>query len=283
VRSLAFPSKTFVLGEYAILSGQVDAILLGHPPLFRAHLENSENSENNTLPAHSFHPESPAGKWLAEFPIEAKISLSDPHAGRGGFGGSGAEFLAAWATNRELPKTEIEKLRFAWQAWKDSRRFPGSGADILTQAYGVNREEHFLLKICISAQSLEPLPLSMNGELALFHTGQKLATHDHAIPKSLPLEALEKSSRVAILAIKAGDFATFAESIQAYGEKLAAEGLLAAHSAKALARLQGKKGVLAAKGCGAMGSDVILVAHRGADLSSWAAENSLAPIGNFPV
>lgn len=277
---LSFPSKTFLLGEYAVLQGG-RALLLGHPPLFRCAIEEGAG-------ASPFHAESPAGRWLAAHPAASRLAFEDPHKGKGGFGGSGAEFLCAWAASSgvEAPRPEDPHAIFAWNAWEDSRGLggAGSGADILTQAFGVSREAPFFLHVDLAGRSLTELfPARAGGELSLFHTGKKLATHEQKAPASLPMAELEALTEGAREQLESGLFRAFAGTLTAYGEKLASLGLLAPHSAQALSGLKGMPGVLGAKGCGAMGADVLVVAHQGADLGPWAAQNSLESILTLPV
>jgi len=276
VKSFSFPSKTFLVGEYAVLDrGDVDALLLAHPPLFRS---------TYGVSGTSFHPDSPAGLWLKEFPAKVAIGFQDPHEGKGGFGGSGAEFLAAWFAGKEPPANANERQTFAWNAWQSSRRFPGSGADIFTQAFGVNRTSHFFLTVNFAQRTCDELPAChTNGIFSLFHTGKKLATHEHMRPPTLPMAKLRELARSTVDSFRRGDFTCLAQALQAYGNALASLGLLASHSADALRALEGHKHVLGSKGCGAMGSDVLLVAHTGSNLENWARDYSLAPMGNFPV
>lgn len=277
MRSFSFPSKTFLLGEYAVLDGNVDALLLAHPPLFEAAFTPGN-------PASPFHPASPAGRWLAGHPVSGKIEFRDPHRGSGGFGGSGAEFLAVWAAERAWPNSPEERERFAWQAWKDSRAFPGSGADILAQAYGINETRPLWLRLHLAKHEVEELSRAgTSGEISLFHTGRKLPTHENLSPPALPMEKLCSICERGVSAFRAGDFPAFAQTISAYGKALAGLGLVAPHTEKALNSLKGTAQVRAAKGCGAMGADVMLVAHEGANLEAWAQANSLAPIGTFRV
>ena len=271
-----FPSKTFLLGEYAVLQGG-PALLLGHPPLFSASLESGAAS------AVPFHAESPAGKWAAAHPLPGRLAFRDPHAGKGGFGGSGAEFLSAWAATlgEDVPAAGEPHAIFAWNAWEDFRALGGggSGADILCQAFGVNRAEPFFLRADITGRSLTELfPARAGGQLTLFHTGRKLATHEQKTPSALPLAELAELTARACECLEAGLFPGFAECLTAYGQKLAGLELRAPHTEAALAGLQGMAGVLGAKGCGAMGADVLVVAHEGVDLAPWAGQNSLETI-----
>lgn len=277
VETFRFPSKTFLVGEYAILQGS-RALLLGHPPLF-------ESSFTSGAMAHPFHPESPAGLWLQKNPQSGEIRFQDPHFGKGGFGGSGAEFLSAWIVDQEVPAPDLPRAIFAWSAWEASREFPGSGADILVQSYGVNRKQPFFLLLDIERRNLTELfcPEQPKATLSLFHTGRKVATHEQKRPEQLPVQELDAIVERSATYLEQGMIDGLATELQAYGEKLAKLGLVAPHTAQALKALEGKKDVLAAKGCGAMGSDVILVLHKEEDLQEWAKENSLAPVGSFPV
>jgi hypothetical protein len=276
---LKFPSKTFVLGEYAILQGST-ALLMGSGPWFTASYEPG-------AAAAPFHPESPAGKWLSANPTEARIQFGDPHQGKGGFGGSGAEFLAAWCFEKTVPPSTHPRAIFAWSAWEDSRLAPAaasSGADILTQAFGVNRADAYFLEIDPVGHTLKEIfARKHQGEISLFHTGKKMPTHEAPIPAHLPLEEMENMVIHAGEWLERGHFEGFAKELNAYGAKLAELGLVAPHTAAALRGLERSDQVLGAKGCGAMGSDVILVAHRGANLTAWAQENSLTLTGTYPV
>lgn len=278
--TLRFPSKTFLLGEYAVLRG-APALLLGHAPFFEAEISPSPGAGT------AFHPESPAGTWLAKHPFEGCIQFRDPHHGKGGFGGSGAEFLSAWAAEQEVPSVTAPRAIFAWGAWEESRSLPGagSGADILTQAFGVNRAEAFFLEVDLADRQLhEIFPRKHQGRLALFHTGRKLATHAAQAPASLPLEEMADCVYQAGTALEGGAVRSFAEAVNRYAEILARLGLVAEHTAQALPGLRALPGVLAAKGCGAMGADVILAVHEeGADFGAWAQANSLTLVGQISV
>ncbi len=275
-----FPSKTFLLGEYAILKG-ASALLLGHPPFFTAELEDSATCDA------PFHPESLAGHWLKQHPLDYKIRLKDPHEARGGYGGSGAEFLAAWIGDKSVPAPHAPRAIFAWSAWEDSRSLPGSGsgADILTQAFGCDRSDPFFLEIDLEGRSLNEIYfLEGNGFLSLFHTGQKLATHSQPIPEKLPLQEMEELVFKAGFCLEKGQFQGFAQCVNSYGDLLASLGLAAPHTLKAVESARKVPHVLAAKGCGAMGSDVILIVHsKEVELDAWARENSLTLTLEFPV
>lgn len=251
-------------------------LMLGHGPYFRAEL----NAGSGLSP---FHPESPAGLYLAAHPYAGQIHFHDPHAGAGGFGGSGAEFLTAWFTGHALPGTEEERAATAREAWQAARIFPGSGADILTQAFGVNLEEPFLAALETTTGSVVRIEMRLGLTLSLFHTGRKLNTHGHIrdLPE-LPLDELSFLVRAAEDALVSRHAERFAAAMDTFGRTLANLGLLAPHSALAIADLP-KGGVLAAKGCGAMGADVIAVLHEGLDFSAFAARNGLRETARIAV
>lgn len=239
--------------------------MLGHGPYFTAEIDDSLTNP--------FHPKSPAGKFCEAETFSGKMKFEDPHRGLGGFGCSGAEFLACWS----LKHKEMD----AWKAWDASREFPGSGADILTQSYGMNQSEPFFLAIDLKARKLEKITPHLGLTLSLFRTGQKLPTHEHLqklpeIPNSLA-EITERG----ISAMASGNRADFLAAISQYAKTLEGLGLISEFSKSVLGRLGND--ILAAKGCGAMGADVLLVAHDKADLKTWEKENSLTQVAQISV
>jgi len=147
----------------------------------------------------------------------------------------------------------------------------------------VNRDGDFLLAMDIASRALERMEPRLGAELSLFHTGKKLSTHEHlATGPAMPAGSLGGITELGLKALKEGSLTGFASALQEYGLALRAAGLLSPHSAQALDSLPRAK-VRAAKGCGAMGADVLAVLHEGADLQPWARANSLAPVRSLPV
>ncbi len=270
----SFPSKTFLLGEYCVLEG-APALLLAHDPLFQSHFHESPQE------CSPFRNGSPAARLASQLGLDARrFSFHDPHQGKGGFGASGAEFLAV---ARQNPAAPLDPLEFAWHARAAYLNLgeAGSGADILLQAL----EKKCLLAIDISKRTLEELPLRLGAVITLFHTGIKLSTHEHLhtlrSPQVLDLVPLTLQARQAYLQ---GSCDLFAAAINAFGRGLADRGLLANHSAKALSELRSVDGILAAKGCGAMGNDVLLVLSRAPlPLRLWAKEHSLVEVAQLEI
>lgn len=270
MKSFTFPSKTFILGEYSILESGL-ALLLGHRPYFHSTVEADKKK------SHPF----PQGSSAEKIAPDAHISFQDPHMGNGGFGASGAEFLTCWSANKKSPQTEQERIEYAFSAWKESRDFPGSGADILTQAYGMNQINNFLLEIDITDKKLQSIESKIGATISLFQTGRKISTHEHLAEKySIPKE-LNSITKEGIGALREGNKKGFSNCIQSYGNALAKLGLLTASSSQALA--SAPRNILASKGCGAMGSDVLLILHEKVNLQEWARKNSLTLAAEIPV
>lgn len=279
--SILFPSKTFLLGEYSVLKGG-DALVLAHGPHFSANIRSIPNESK------AFHEESPAGRLASLHGIDTRLlDFQDPHQGRGGFGGSGAEFLSVCKMLKDCPN---DPTAFAWFARNQyiQLKLPGSGADLLTQAFLANSPFSGLVHINLKDQSLRKIPLrSLQVELHLFHTGKKLATHSHlSEKKEPPYSALASLTQAALEAFEKKESGRLIRSISEYGETLKFAGLLAPHSRLALEDpALCVPNVLSAKGCGAMGSDVLLVATKigGADLTPWRNAHSLVEVMSITI
>ena len=118
------PSKTFLLGEYAVLYGG-SALVLTHPPFFRI--------QKTKVPKKKFHKESPASLLMKKHGLSQDFDFIDPHKD-GGFGGSTAEVVASLKnkTNHSFKKILEDYLNlFSDQFLKPS------GADLYAQWLGV--------------------------------------------------------------------------------------------------------------------------------------------------
>lgn len=251
---IRIPSKTFLLGEYIVLKGG-PALVLTHAPFFKA------EAQGKSLKA-PFNVASPAAQIAKKLRFDASTVLfTDPHNGQGGFGGSSAEFLAVLA--QDQTKTSFKEA----ECWKARDLYlsvaSGSGVDVLVQAFG-SGEENLLVAVDLETKKLKPMNIpSLGATLSLFRTGQKVATHEH-LKKAEPPHPDDLAPLVqkAEGAIFKKDKKLFAEAMNGYGDAMAASGLLAAHSAAAVKDAREAPGMLAAKGCGAMGADVIALLHE---------------------
>jgi len=256
---IQIPSKTFVAGEYAVLEGS-PSLVLGHAPFFRASL--------GTL---SFHPESPAGFYLKKQRKNLQFDFFDPHQGKGGFGSSGAEFVSAYSLVHGKDSFDSSS---AWQLWEEFPRTEGSGMDVLVQSFGAGKEAG-LYSIDQKNRIIQKAPF-LGISYSIFHTGKKLPTHEHLRSKMPPLDSVKK--QLVRLLTSFGNREKFCTELNKLGDSLDQLGLLAPHSKAAVEDIRPL--VLAAKGCGAMGSDVILVLYEDSfsAWSDWAIKHQLTKI-----
>lgn len=248
---------------------------------------------------HPFHAESPAGKWLASIDpaismdvmnqsLEYSIQFKDPFDGRGGLGASTAEFLGAWVFRRWLARKsdwiqgmpivsslEDHRERVApnWNSERiGSNRFRdilddyrqttqlGSGADLVSQVTG---------GLAVWDARIDEMrrfnwPFK-DLSLSLFATGKKMATHQH-LSSAGPLDdstmnEMRNWVEDAVQSLALQDADRLVASVRGFGRVLSDAGRVADHTKSLLEDLADLSGVRAAKGCGAMGADVVLVLH----------------------
>lgn len=245
-------AKTFLLGEYAALQGY-PAIIINTSPCFQI-------SQSNEPTLEGIHPDSPAGQfWRAYGPPDKGLKFSDPYHGMGGLGASSAQFLGAYqaylgAQHRALDFHELLAM-YELFTWNGEGMKP-SGYDVLAQLY----------KTCVyvSRQPFEVSSLTWafeNMTIVLLHTGVKCVTHLHLHElQTLPdLKSLAHLVAQAKHAIINNHPSMLIHCINAYDAQLQAFGWVTATTRQWLDKLKTYPGVLAAKGCGAMGSDVLLL------------------------
>lgn len=298
-----------MVGEYLALAGG-PAVVLTTEPSFRFTWEIEKSGDGRASIRHPLHQDSPAGRWLNQAEsvvpdgMTLTVSVEDPNRSKngalGGFGSSTAEFFGAWVMTRwmknrdwwrpeqrfvanrhdhrnrvvpEWPSEEIENHKFG-ELLRDYKSVTphGSGADLLAQATG---------EVAIWTES--------EGEMrrygwpftdiayTLLRTGKKLATHSHVANFDRQNEAeflgeLEPWVDEAVHAIAIADSDRLVASVRGVAQVLDRAGRVAEHTKAVLEEVDEIQGVRAAKGCGAMGADVILVLHEATDV----AANALA-------
>lgn len=244
------PAKTFFLGEYAALAGG-PAMLLTTTPCF----EITVTQEPGLI---AIHPDSPAGRLWAQQGLPDKgLHWHDPYAGRGGLGASSAQFLGAYLASTSKRKSSPKKLldtyfNFAWQG----QGIRPSGYDVLAQSFAN------CVYIHAGATHIDSYVWPfIDLAFVLVHTGQKLATHQHLqtithVSMVAPLITLVESAKIAF---QLADSTRIIEVINAYHACLLQMNLVALHSLDLINQLKSNSNVLAVKGCGAMGADVLLL------------------------
>lgn len=245
------PAKTFFLGEYAALAGG-PAMLLTTTPCF----EITVTQEPGLI---AIHPNSPAGRLWAQQGLPGKgLHWHDPYGGIGGLGASSAQFLGAYlAINSNKNGSSHQNLLDIY--FNVIQQGPGtrpSGYDVLAQS---SSKCVYIYPLATQVRSYA-WPFT---DLAfiLVHTGKKLATHHHLqqlaqITEITSLIALVESAHQAF---QSADSTRMIEAVNAYHACLLQMNLVALHSLELINQLRSNSNVLAVKGCGAMGADVLLL------------------------
>lgn len=248
----SIPAKTFLLGEYIAITG-APAFVLTTSPCFELTLLNKTG-------LYGIHPESPAGRWwMEQGHTDVGLLWHDPYQGRGGMGASSAQFLGAYFASMHVQKKLVNQdamlAAYAQSTWFGDGIRP-SGYDVLAQSLQacvyIDKQNAFCQTYSWPFQDIAFL---------LLHTGQKLATHHHLQTMTLPSEM---SQLVAIVdqakhAFECADGGVIVDAVNAYHQQLAQMDLVAAHSMKHITLFGKHADVLAVKGCGAMGADVLLL------------------------
>ena len=275
---LSAPGKTFLVGEYVALAGG-PSLVLATAPRFELVVSKIDDSKNHQA---SFAPQSPAGRFLgrhAESVRGHRFEFLDPHTGRGGLGASSAQFalVFSWLKGEADFGALLEEYRVC--AWSGEGA-PPSGADLVAQITGGIT--------WFDGRSLEARKFDWafaDLSFTLIRTGAKLATHEHLKrTQAIPNENLREQVFAARAAIEAKDGEALRLSIQRTSSILREAGLCAARTEGLLNELIAERDwCMAAKGCGAMGADVIFVLHAVEDSSkvrTWAAARGLDICGS---
>lgn len=247
------PAKTFLLGEYAALQGE-GAIILTTSPVFELSLV-PDNEEITGI-----HPQSPAGLWWAHHRnLNQGLVWQDPYHDIGGVGASSAQFLGTYlASCHVLNMTpNLHSLMDAYyqSAWQGVGLRP-SGYDVLAQTQKgcvyINRQKNEIKNYNWPFKDIS---------FILLHSGQKLATHYHLQKTSLPtsIEHLAKTVELAKKAFDKKNSIGLIDAINQYQHQLTEMNLMAKHSLSYIKDFKNDTDILAIKGCGALGADVLLL------------------------
>ena len=249
-QTISVASKTFLLGEYAVLLNE-PCIFVNTMPRFKMMIEKGDGQFIN------LHEDSPGVRWVKKnckdfqnfnFTFEDTIF-------KGGFGASSAEFLSfySWAYSHFSAQD-------LWQAYKKMTQnkggFSPSGADVMAQflgGLGVYRPKPF---------SLETLswPFSDHGFIIL-KTPYKVATHEH-LKNLKPLsssfkEELSQIIQLSIKGLKENCFSFFLEGVEKFKFKLFKEDLVYSKTKKLIEDMEKTSLFLSVKGVGALGADAV--------------------------
>jgi mevalonate kinase len=249
-------SKTFLVGEYAVLFGG-SAVLLATEPEFKLLANKTTTGESlagvsNGSAAHKF--------YLAHKNIFKNLSIKfvDPFNGAGGLGASSAQFVLLYKLYLYLNRCRFDINSFLEEyktlaAGKAGSLRP-SGADCLTQYYNhniyFNSHDGSTRKIEWSFPNLD---------FAIFRTGFKVATHEHLRElRYLDISELREFSSGVLQSFVDGDERSLVKNIHNFFNVLKKMQLTLEHTSDLVEKFLKLDGVLAAKGCGAMGADTII-------------------------
>jgi mevalonate kinase len=258
---LSVGSKVFIMGEYLALSGG-PAVLAAFDPRFQLSVEKGTGLYRN------ISIEGPGGIFINKnksFFSQYNLDFFDPFNGRGGWGASSAQYamLAAFyygqdsiqsdaQMNLDLQKIDKSYLEITSQ---NINGMPPSGMDVIAQLRGglvfIDRNKGRIDNIVWPFSDVSFL---------MFATGVKVPTHLHLstlceLPNSELLESVQKFNE-AVMNI---DKKSMVESINEFRKILYENNLEAPTTSALINKLKPLNGVLAAKGCGAMGADVIML------------------------
>ena len=248
----SIPAKTFLLGEYAALAG-TSAFLITTSPCFALILTSKQEPSG-------IHSESPAGRlWQKYNFVGRSLIWHDPYFGRGGLGASSAQFLSCYLASCFLNDKEpnFESMLHAYYdvSWTGKGLRP-SGYDVIAQSQHacvyINKQQNIIKSYAWPFRDLS---------FFLVHTGVKLTTHSHLEKTTLPQQINYLSSLVdeAKLAFEQADSQKIIVTINAYHQKLQELNLVAKHSLDFISQLKKYPEILAIKGCGALGADVLMI------------------------
>jgi len=246
------PAKTFLLGEYVALT-EGPSLVITTSLCFELTFSSKPGLQG-------IHPDSPAGRWWADQAVpDIGLQWHDPYQGRGGMGASSAQFigiyLACLHAQKKSPNRQAMLEAYFQYAWFGQGLRP-SGYDVLAQSMSgcvyINRQQGRCQSYDWPFHDLA---------FVLLHTGKKLATHHHlqTMTLSKPLDELAAIAESAATAFESADSHRLVDMVNAYHQQLTDLSLIAEHSREYISLFKKQVDVLAAKGCGAMGADVLLL------------------------
>ncbi len=263
----SLPAKTFLVGEYAVADGGA-AVVLATEPRFKISLAAKNLSREARW--QGFGEAGPGYKYLLanralfrEFDVE----FIRPPGVVGGIGASSAEYAGVYLLRKWLlsadhdPKVtwDVQNLleEYRAKAWS-GKGMPPSGADVVGQIVGGMSYVH------PAGGGVRELNWSFADlGFLLLATGYKLATHEHleAIFE-LDLQDMKDCVDLVAGALTKSDSNTLVMGINDYAEMLRFRNLVARPTLDLISEAFHWPGVCAAKGCGALGADVLLVVYE---------------------
>lgn len=273
---LSAPSKTFLIGEYAVLVGG-PALVVNTAPRFSflATRLQSTASPGSILEA-GIAAASPAGQWLGQNAAQLSqwtLQFVDPHEGRGGFGASSAQFVFAHAFTTFLQSSVSRAvagydLKTLWNDFQTLSGGQASGADVLAQTVGGVA----LVDMQNVRAEAHAWPFADLG-FAVARTNKKLPTHEHLSQlKREPLNHLLGPTQACVESFVSGGSERFVTDAKNFVQVLRSLKLQTEDTLALTTDLEQQPWCLLSKGCGALGADTILTLFAPTDRNVALAE-----------
>lgn len=244
------PSKTFLTGEYSVLVGG-SALGLATGPCFEISYLQQEGSE-------SFHPDSPAGRYLKDKRKSLGVQFYDPYMSRGvqgGFGRSTAEYFAAAIPDLLTNKKGPIRLKEEYLSFFEKEKVKPSGMDLLIQYLG---KVSYLNAVDNEFKSIDWNFPDLN--FFLVSTGLKIKTHEHLEMLDLArIKDLPHYSNQVIDSYLNKSTDKFIQSLEDWTKELKNRNLTHLNALDFKKSLEKIKKVISVKPCGALGADVMIV------------------------
>lgn len=254
------PGKTFLLGEYAAVFGGPSLVLTTNPS-FEIFFRLGKGE-------HPFHENSPAGRFISahhRFFQHWDIGFGDPYKS-GGFGASTAQFIAVnlflkFESTFAADKSFFLKPEDILGVWDDyqelfkGQKNPPSGADLVAQMGGG------LVEFTGRELNILEWPFA-DKDVLLFKTNNKVPTHEHLKEWSADqglISQLKALSEKGSQSLKSSSWEAWQVTQKEFSSALKAAGLAHPDTELLLKKITQIPGVLGARGCGALGADVIAV------------------------
>ncbi|MGE3975090.1 MAG: hypothetical protein AB7F59_11250 [Bdellovibrionales bacterium] len=254
---LSVPSKTFLVGEYVALQGG-PALVLNTEPRFQLMVTDRVPGTSTFHTQHTDlrRTENPyIQRILADnFFDSYDFGFQDPFYGRGGLGASSAQLVMllgfkAWKLTGQWEISEILSCLRQFDGYR------GSGYDAISQLTGgVSHIESG----CEHYKATEWPWLDY--EPILIRGPKKTVTHEHlAELKEKNLVTLHNISRETIKSYIDKNLEGFAKGISDFSEEQSRLGLLSSETQTAIETFKADSMVKVARGCGALGSDTLML------------------------
>jgi mevalonate kinase len=255
-------SKTFLVGEYGVLFGGGAIVLLTEPE-FQLIVHQDTNCNGSLEGIDEGSPAFLFFKQHQDVFQNLRLCFVDPHNGSGGFGASGAQYVLLHQLYRQLTCSSWDTDRFLDEYRGHCRQPVGpSGADCVAQ----QENQHIYFNSLDNR--VERLTWNFDDlDFAIFKTGIKIKTHVH-LRQLRPMDVADLNDiteKVRENFIE-GNSALLPKNILDFFHLLDKKGLVIDETRHLVNQLLKIKGIRAAKGCGAMSADTIIVIFDKSDM-----------------